>query len=388
MAQNKLRVAIDVSTAAKPQKSGVGYYTLGLLKALAQFHGDELEITGHYYNFLGRQSLNPLPDHPAIHYKISRLLPQKAVNLLRRMGLEIPYELLTKRRADVHLFPNYLSQPSLFKTSSICTIHDLAYIDMPETLSQRNQSDLKRFVPKSIKRSKAVATVSQFMAERLKQTYQLTKPVIVTYTPPSLLETNGLDKPELSKFVSIDLKSLGITKKFILHMGNMEPRKNIDGLVAAYGLLAPELRSSYQLVLAGGDGWKSEKTRQSIEQSRLQGLDIITTGYVSDAQRAGLYAQSSLFVFPSFYEGQGIPPLEAMAAGVPVVVSDIPVLKEICDEAAAYCDPKDPSAISKIMSALLINESQRQTLINSGQKHISNFSWQKLADAVVASLRG
>ncbi len=377
MATKKLRLAIDINSAAQPCKSGVGYYTLGLLQALAQYHSEELEITAHYYNFLGRQKIAALPSHPAIHYKVSRLLPQKVINLLRRFGLETPFELLTKKSVDIHFFPNYISQPSLFKTPSICTIHDLAFLDAPETVSDRNRNDLARFVPKSIKRARAVATVSQFTAGRLKQAYKITQPIIVTYTPP---------EPAIE--ASADLKTLGVTKKFILHVGNMEPRKNIYGLVEAYSQLTPELRSTYQLLLAGGSGWKSEAIQQKITEARGQGLDIVTTGYVSDEQRSTLYAQASLFVFPSFYEGQGIPPLEAMAAGVPVIVSDIPVLREVCAEAANYCDPKNSSSIAQAMSAALTNEAQRQTLIKAGKARAGQFSWQQLADTILTSLRG
>ncbi len=376
--KTRLRLVIDVNAAALPRKSGVGYYTLGLLEALARYHGEQLEIVGHYYNFLGRQSVAALPQHPAISYKVSRLIPIKLVNLLRRCWLELPYELLTKKRSGVHFFPNYLSLPSLFKTPCICTIHDLSFIDVPETLSQKNLNDLKRFVPKSLKRATAVATVSKFTAERITKVFAYNKPIIVTYTPP---QAARIDKTQHG-----DVAKLGITKQYLLFVGNLEPRKNLENLITAYSLLTPQLQDTYQLVLAGGKGWNSEKVIKSIAAARQYGLDIVTSGYVTDEQRNTLYAHASVFVFPSYYEGQGIPPLEAMAAGVPVIVSDIPVLKEVCQQAAMYCKPDSPQDIADSMAALLGSSQKRSQLIEAGQQRVSNFSWEAAAKTMYEAI--
>ncbi len=370
--KRKLIIAFDARAVARSNKSGIGYYTYGAIQALSDFYPEELELVGHYYNFLGRKSVpKDMPHGQNIRYKTSYLLPEKLVNLLRRFSIEFPFELLTKTRADVHFFPDYLTHHSLFRTPCVCTIHDLTYLDMPETVSARNRQDLRRFVPKSIRRSHTLATISAVAADRIREVYKTKKDIRITYTPPSL--------PSVSAQAAQDIvRELNISNNYLLFVGTIEPRKNIVNLIKAFELLPETFRKKYQLVLAGGSGWNNEAILEAINKARSEGLEIITPGYVSDEQKAALYQSATAFVFPSYYEGYGIPPLEAMACNTPVVVSDIPVLREVCGDAAEYCKPEAKS-IAQSLQIILEDKKRAHELTEKGKTQVKKYSWESVA---------
>jgi glycosyltransferase involved in cell wall biosynthesis len=168
--------------------------------------------------------------------------------------------------------------------------------------------------------------------------------------------------------------------KFILYLGNIEPRKNLGGLIRAYNHLRreqPDL-SEYKLVIAGATGWKIGDTFVELNNSPYKD-DVIFLGYVDKNDKAALYNLATVFVYPSFYEGFGFPPLEAMACGLPVVTSNISSLPEIVGGAALTIDPYNVQALSQAMIQVLDNEGLRDELSIKGLERAKNFSWQKTA---------
>jgi len=376
--KRKLRIAFDARAAARPNKAGVGYYASSVIQALNDHYGDRVELVGHYYQSAGQPDLAP-PIGKAISYRVSRILPEKLVNLLRRMHIEIPFEFLVGTKADVFFFPDFLTHPSSHHTPTVVTIHDTAYLAMPETVSPRNRDDLTRFVPASIHRAQIVTTISNATREQLIEAYRTDKPIVVTHLAPTV---PAKDPRGLQRLAEINLHG-----RFILFTGTLEPRKNIEGLIKAYRALPDNLRQEYSLVLAGGSGWNNQGIEKAIEKARAAGEHVITPGYVDAPLRQALFEAATLFVWPSFNEGFGMPPLEAMAAGTPVLVSDIPVLKEVCGTAAAYCDPHDPKDIAKHMQKLLQDSGARKRLSAEGAKHARQFSWEKVAQVLFESFQ-
>lgn len=377
----KTKILFDAGPLVNGQKSGVGHYTAGLISALATAYPEELELVGHYFDFLGRKGQMALPEAPNIRYRRTRLFPGKLPSALRRLGLSLPFELFVKERGDLHLFPSFLGWPSLFGTQSAVAIHDLSYLDYPQYVSPRNQRDLERFVPASLKRAALVITISEATKASIQQHYsQFNKPIVVGHIPPTAMSSVRPDDAERI------VKQLGITGQYILFVGTIEPRKNLEGLLDAYAQLPAATQQLYSLVLAGGKGWHDEAILSKIAGLQQQGLSVIQTGYVDETQRAALYQKAALFALPSHYEGFGMPLLEAMHYRVPVVTSDLPVLHEVAGEAAVYCDPTSPESIAKSLGEVLDNTELHDKLVAAGQRQLAKFSWTTVAHDIYQAI--
>lgn len=182
-------------------------------------------------------------------------------------------------------------------------------------------------------------------------------------------------------------RKLGIEPDFILFAGTIEPRKNLPTLLKAFQEILQTTALRPQLVIAGKKGWLVDDLLMQVKES---GLDdrLRFTGYLSDYDLRGLYASCTVFVYPSLYEGFGLPPLEAMACGAPVVTSRIPSLIETTGpDAARHVSPLDAHALAQSIVGLLENESERQYLSSAGIKHAKSFSWEKVAGSTLEVYR-
>ena len=355
-------------------KTGVGMYTERLINALAD--NKDIELVGYYYNFLNRKHPTlPTPNNTT--YKAITLVPGKVINMLRRIGIDVPVELLAKKPADIALYPNFIAQPSLFGAKSYAVLHDLSFITHPEFAAERNRRDLERFVPKTLKRCAGIVTVSEVSKKAIIDHYDYpANKILVTPIPPE-------KKYEITSDKSIRIiKGLGITRPYILFLGTLEPRKNLFGLLEAYRI-SPELNQKYSLVLAGGMDWKFEDIKQKITLMQQSGLSVIHCGYVDRDERAALYQEASLFTLPSHEEGFGMPILEAMQYGVPVAISDIPVFHEVAGSGAVYFNQNQPKSIAKTILSVLNDKSMQLSLARESEKILKRHSWQDVAKSVL-----
>jgi O-antigen biosynthesis alpha-1,3-mannosyltransferase len=379
---SKIKILFDAGPIVNGNRSGIGYYAAALIQSLADNYPEDITLVGHYYNFLGRRHPTGLPQAPNISYRPSFLIPGKVPNLLRRLGISVPFELLVKQRGDFHLFPSYLGWPSLYKTPSTVTIHDLAYLENPEYVARQNQQDLEKFVPFGIARSAYVTTISEASKATVNRYYELSeKPTIVTYIPPV---KSAKVSNELAKNIVSDM---GIVQPYILFVGTLEPRKNLVNLMLAYENLPLALRDIYSLVLVGGRGWNDEAIIKTYDELKQKGLNIVQTGYVSEEQRSALYTAASVFTMSSANEGFGMPILEAMSYDIPVALSNIPVFHEVAGEAAVYFDQTNPSSIAKAISSLIESPSQQKKLVSQGRKNLARFSWDAVAQQVYHEIK-
>jgi alpha-1,3-rhamnosyl/mannosyltransferase len=246
--------------------------------------------------------------------------------------------------------------------------------------------DLERFVPKAIKRSSFVVTVSEFSKQRLISSYNLpAADVLVTPIPP--VPPSHLSREHCEAI----LKDNGITKPYILFVGTIEPRKNIIGLVEGYLKLPQALRDKYQLVLAG----RIERFAQA-EEARLrkaldQGNNVTHLGYISDEVKDALYQSATTFAHASEYEGFGMPILEAMSHGIPCVLSDITVFHEVAGDSALYFDYRKPQELAGALRTILESGARRRELSKLAKQRADSFKWDtvatKLYEAIKRSLR-
>jgi glycosyltransferase involved in cell wall biosynthesis len=361
-------------------KTGVAYYTEQLVDALTDEYQNDLELVGFYYNFLGRRDTSHLKRGKNLRYSRFSLIPSKIIFQLRRFGIECPVELLAAGHGDFVLYDNFIGYPSLFRTPNAPVIHDLTYIDLPDYVSGKLRRDLVRFMPKTIKRASFVITVSEFSKQRVMEVYNLpADKVVVTHIPPQT--------PRLRDVAEVGpiLQGMGIAKPYILFLGTVEPRKNTPNLIDAYLQLPTALREKYDLVIAGMIGWNCEKEVAKLKETEGQG--VIHLGYVSEKQRAALYQQASLFTHASYYEGFGMPVLEAMSYGIPCAISNIPIYREIAGDAALFFNQDDPKAIASSIAQLLTDDTERSRLAGKGKAHSAKYTWKRSAQALYEAIQ-
>lgn len=374
-----MKIIFD-ATPLLVNKTGVAYYTERLAVQLAKQFPDD-EFVGFYFNFLGKRDSGHLIRRHNLSYTKASIIPSKIVYQLRRWGIEFPLESLTATRGDFVLYANFLGYPSIFRTPSAMVIHDLTYIDLPEYVSAKLRRDLVRFVPKQIKRSSFILTVSEFSKQRIIEEYNPSVPVVVTPIPPDT-PVQYQEKERLAA-----LQKLGITKPFLLFLGTIEPRKNILTLIEAFQQLPKEQQDRYQLVIAGRIGWNCEAEKEKLDEISKQKANILHVGYVSDEDRAILFQSAEYFVHASHYEGFGMPLLEAMSYGTPCVVSNIPVFREVAADAAVYFDHTKPDDAAAKISALLNNPKQREQLSKAATKHVATYRWDTVARRVYEQIK-
>lgn len=356
-------------------KTGVGMYTERLITALSK--SEDVEMVGYYYNFFEKK--HPiLPKAKDITYRQIKFIPGRVINALRRIGIDVPVELLARAKADIALYPNFVAQPSLFGTKSFAVLHDLSFITHPQYASERNRRDLERFVPKTLKRCSGIITVSEASKKTIIKTYKYpANKILVTPIPPEA--KYEISESESKKIV----EKFDISKPYVLFLGTLEPRKNLIGLLEAYES-STELHQKYSLVLAGGMDWKFETIKQKIEAMQQTGLSVVHCGYVSLAERAALYQEASVFTLPSHEEGFGMPILEAMQYKVPVAVSDISVFHEVAGNAALYFDQTNKDSIAATLLKLLTDKKLQLKLQDNSNVIIEKNNWNDIAKSVLS----
>lgn len=367
-----MNIRVEVSSLASPSLSGVSNYTKLLTEAL-DIHNDT-HVSGSYFNFLNRQIVPSV----SIEQKLEKnsLVPLKVYAKLQSYNIAPPFDIFL-RRVDLTIFPNFATWPAIKSRLRATVIHDLTYLYFPELVEEKNLKHLRRVVPRSIKRADIIITVSEAIKGELVNEFGLDpNKCIVTPIPPDSSYFNE-NTNEIHKKYSIP------TEKFIYFIGNLEPRKNLPVLIEAYRQLPKEIKVQYSLVLAGGNGWKTEKSRATIKAAQDAGENVIHVGFVDTADTGAFYQKASLFVMPSVYEGFGMPILEALASNTPVIASDIPVLRETGGDAVNYADPNSADDFSEKILSALTNHISPADLKLKADAQLSKFSWQKNSDLII-----
>lgn len=279
----------------------------------------------------------------------------------------------------IYVFGNYTTWPLLF-SKCITYVHDLNFLVNPETVKKKTYNVLKRNMPLWIKRADRVVTISEFSKSEISRFYGVSNAEVLYC---------GVDEkdffPRSTKEADIVKEKYGIKGNYILFLSNVEPRKNINRLLDAYSMLEPKVAHSTPLVIIGGDGWLNEGTREKIEKLRREGLSIIwPQSYVPDEDRPALVSGAQVLAHPALYEGFGIPPLEAMACGTPIVISNTTSLPEVGGDVAMYVDPLNTRDIAdKLTAALKIDKKlAARVLINQSKKFRWNIAAKKLATVI------
>jgi alpha-1,3-rhamnosyl/mannosyltransferase len=361
-----MKIRVEISSLATKNLSGVANYTRLLTEALDNTADTDIRAT--YFNFLNRQPTPRLSLKKPLEK--NSLVPLRVYAKLQSYGLAPPFDIFLPG-VDLTIFPNFATWPSVRSKYRATVIHDLTYLYFPEVVEAKNLAHLRRVVPRSIKKADFIITVSEAVKSELVKEFNLPPEKCVVTTIPPDASYYQINTNEIHKKHGIP------TEKFIFFIGNLEPRKNLPTLIEAYRKLSTTTKKEYSLVIAGGNGWKTEKSLQSLAKAQEAGENIVRVGFIDTKDAAAFYQKASLFVMPSIYEGFGMPILEAMASNCPVIVSDIPVLREAAGDAALFAKAENSDSFSQNIQKLLNDKTLQQDLIKKGKKQLNNFSWDK-----------
>lgn len=358
-----------------------------------------------------RAALPDLPGHVAI-------APVRPATALIRIPVSIP---LTALRHHVDLLHVTYHAPPLAPCPTVVTIHDISFEHYPDFFSPRDLLILKTLVPWSARHAARIITVSQHARDEIAYRYGVARDrIVVTYEAASGDEFRPVECQETLNAVR---RKYGIGDgQFVLALGNLQPRKNIARLVEAFGRLGetrgqssdsaasigradPDHRSannngerqsaaallssrrmlapSWSLVIAGKAQWRESEVYNTVRSTGLEDR-VIFPGYVDAADLPALYSAASVFVYPSLYEGFGLPPLEAMACGTPVISSNAASLPEVIGDAAVAVSPTDTEALAQALADVLTNPDLRADLAARGRRRAAQFSWDRCAGETLA----
>lgn len=298
---------------------------------------------------------------------------------LRRWGLRrarnaglLDESALWPRRHGVELFhgPNFMLPQ--WVESGVITVHDLSVFLFPETHPVARVKAFERDFQNSLGRARRIVTPSQTVRQELAD-FAGIEPGLITAIPMGVSEAFA---PVGASVLQTTLARLGLPQDgYGLTLAALEPRKRIDRLLAAWKILPNNLRTRYPLVIAGASGWNNTALQAQIGKAVAEGW-AIALGYVGDADLPALYSGARLFTYPSMYEGFGLPPIEAMACGIPVAVANCSCLPEISSGAAALIDPEDIEGSASLLAHALTDEAWRTLTIDRGFAVASRYSWE------------
>ena len=275
--------------------------------------------------------------------------------------------------ADV-LHVTYIA-PFFSTTPIVTSVHDVSHRVFPEFFSLRDRLLFATLLPLSLRRSDAILTLSEFSKNEIWKEYPNFRKKIYAIPLAAKPLFSNLNKAEIDKDL---LKKFNINDRFILAVGNLQPRKNLSRLIKAFASLDKEL--DVQLVIVGKAQWQASRIYEQVIDLKLE-EQVIFTGYVSDNELLHLYNAASVFVYPSLYEGFGLPILEAMACGTPVIASNTTSLPEVTKDAALLINPQNEWAIREAINKVLKFPQLAESLSQKGLFNAENFSWKKTAEA-------
>lgn len=378
-------MAVDAAPYWEPL-TGVGWYLDRVLRALARRQDVRLRLYGE--NLIStpgsRPSVQPLPDGPAIEI-VRYTIPEDLV--LPSRWLTPIFErlrplLIAADRNQIVFAPNFYParrfEPTIEMGSSnlVATVHDLAFRRAPWSVESATLDLLSRRLPRTLGKASLVLVPSRAVrAEILSADLAAPNRVVAIHHGPG----------QLAIATSWNLPAWA-PPRYGLFVGTVEPRKNLDTLLSAWRLLRKHNPLAPSLVVCGKLGWKSEALRADISAAAAEGW-LHHPGYVGHEDLAALVRGAALLAFPSYYEGFGLPVLEALAAGTPVVASDIPVLREVADDAALFAPTRSAEVWERQLALIFDDPELASSLSEAGRNRAAAFSWQESAEAHVQAFR-
>ncbi|GHB49745.1 glycosyltransferase family 4 protein [Mongoliitalea lutea] len=372
--KNKLTIGIEAQRIFRKKKHGMDIVAIQLIKSL-----QKIDTTNTYYIFV-----NPDEDPSAIqeteNFKIIEL-PKSSYPVWEQKHLK--QAAITYKLDVLHCTSN--TAPTSCPVPLVLTLHDIIYMEKINLFSgtwyQRIGNLYRRWnVPKVVKKSHTIFTVSHFEKKKIDAFFHFKdEQVKVTY--------NGVAphfQPQSPEDIKKKVQSLGLPNEYLLFLGNTDPKKNLPGVLKALKILDTQGNFPYDLVMPDFGEDELSKTLESIQASHLRSR-IHLTGYIPNADLPYVYSGAKLFLYPSLRESFGLPILEAMACGCPVITSNTSSMPEVADDAAIIIDPFKPEEIASAVNKILADEDYKQSLIQKGFERTPLFSFDKSASIILGS---
>lgn len=364
-----MRIGLDARFYGGAQNTGLGRYTEKLLEYLVK-----LDQENEYIIFLKKDNFDLFnPKNP----RFKKVLADYHWYTFAEQ-IYLPRQ-IKQAHLDFMHFPHY-NVPLLYRGPFVVTIHDLTITHFPTQrattlgpLTYRLKHLAYTLVIRSaVKRAKKIIAVSFYTRNDLAQTYKLDKKKIaVTYEAADLISRRtDLDPNHV-------LEKYHIVSPYLIYVGNAYPHKNLEIMPEALRILAEKYGQKPNLVLVGKEDYFYQRLKQEVAKTVPKDR-IIFCGYVPDEELPVLYQEATAYIFPSLYEGFGLPPLEAMQYGLPVLSSRASCLPEILQDAALYFDPNDPHDIADKIAKIIDDQGLAANLAQLGKQHVQRFSWQKM----------
>src|SRR5438874_4051899 len=361
-----MRIAIDY-TAGVRQGAGIGSYVRNLVAAMLAQDSD----TQYTLLTSGRPTgERPFPKAANVVGR-SILIPDRYLNILwYRWHVPLSATLFSGK-IDIYHGPDFVLPPLSKKLRKVVTVHDLAFLEHPEYAVPSLAAYLDKVVPEAVAAAAVICTVSQEVSLTLIEHFQTPREKLVVIPNGVSPHFKRITDPVL---LGATRHKYGLKHPLVLGVGTLEPRKNHIGLIKAFYQAQKKKKGPAMLALAGGKGWLYEETQRLVEELKLE-KKVRFLGRVSDLEMVTLYSLADVFAFPSFVEGFGVPPLEAMACGAPVITSNTSSLPEAVGEAAVLVDPHKSGELSAALLRILGDKQLQEELRQKGYERVKHYTW-------------
>ncbi|MBK2024965.1 glycosyltransferase family 4 protein [Francisella philomiragia] len=349
-------IGIDAYILSKKVITGIGRYTLEMVKALSKNTNVSIIL------FSPQKLQNDIKSQLDSNIKIVEFnLSNKVLHIFWYIFL---HKIISKYNLDYFWGPSHKLPKKQKDIKYIVTIHDLVYKVYPNTLMRKTRLLDTFRVPQSIKKANIILTVSDS-----------TKNDVIKYFG----DNNKVHRVYLgNSFTNVKTRESNIDQKYILFVGTVEPRKNIENLVRAYSKLSQDIKNKYKLLIVGAKGWGKVDLDSLLDSLNLN-TNVKVYNYITNEELASLYKTASLFVYPSLYEGFGLPILEAMSYGVPVICSKTSSMPEVLGDAGILIDPQNYYSVAEEIQKVLDNDDLQSQMSMMSLMRSKYFSWDKAA---------
>jgi len=372
-----MNIGIDVTSVVN-QKAGIARYAKNLVLNLLK-----IDRENHYllYSFFGndQRKLAPLLNIPVAvkdadcDFRLYDYQPQSLKTLLFLLRLIHKTADSFIKEADIFHSPDFM-WPASAKKPSVITIQDLVFLKFPQFFTWKNRTNMKSLARLSAKNAKAIICTSDSSKNDVIDLLRIKEEKIFVVH----LGVDEIFKPAAAQKIEEAKERFQLPENYVLALGTIEPRKNLKRLLQAFLELKKDKSFEHKLVIAGEKGWRYKDFFEELNNPDIA-EEVMLTGHIDDNDLPAVYSGASVFVYPSLYEGFGLPPLEAMACGTPVVCSDTSSLPEVAGEAALLVNPLETRAIAEAIKKILDDDTLAKDLSQKGIQQAKKFTWKQTA---------
>jgi glycosyltransferase involved in cell wall biosynthesis len=374
----KIRIIIESDSAVEEKISGIGYSTISILEGFNKLSEKDSRL--RVVSIVPNKNSLPieLKKLKNIQYKKMPGVYRYSNYILAKLNFGFPADLIFGK--GFYLFPNFKNWNLAFSRSTTF-VHDMSYLKHPETVEPNNIKYLQSNLSRWLKRTTKIACISESTKRDLLYRYnELSDKTEVVHL--------GVDPSKYRKIPVLETKSItskyGLPSSYILFVGNIEPRKNIDTLLAAYKNLYTKSAKIPPLAIVGGNGWSNESTLTHVKRLQNSGIPVYRNNrYVTNEDMPSIFSSAKILIHPAVYEGFGLPILQAMACGIPVICSKTSSMPEVGGEAAEYFDPHSHKELEDKIELVLHSKEQQLRMIKAGLDRSKKFTWSNVVRRIL-----